>query len=118
MVAELSGQYGPHVNLRDLTVGPQVLYPRGKKLFFGHFLFGDARTFVRVGTGAGDTARMYAAGGGMDLEISPHFSFRVVQADYLHTTLFQGTQNSFRVSTGLVYHWKTIKRKRHKMPGT
>src|SRR5271165_1627727 len=26
VVAELSGQYGSHLNLRDLTVGPQFLY--------------------------------------------------------------------------------------------
>ncbi len=118
VVGELSGQYGSHVNLRDVTFGPQFLYPLGKKLFFGHFLFGDSRTFVSVGTGDGSTARMYAGGGGMDWELSPRFSFRVIQADYLHTTLFQGTQNSFRISTGLVYHWHTLRKKRHKMPGT
>ena len=35
VVAELSGQYGSNLNLRDIAVGPQFLYPRGKSIFFG-----------------------------------------------------------------------------------
>jgi hypothetical protein len=112
--AELTGQYGSKVNLRDLTVGPQFLHPRGKALFFAHALFGDSRNFVRVGTGEGDTARAIVLGGGVDLGISPRLAFRAVQVDYVRTTLFGTTQNNVRVSTGLVYRWHTIKRKGHK----
>src|SRR5579883_3080295 len=32
--AELSGQYGNHMNLRDFAVGPQVLLPHGRFLFY------------------------------------------------------------------------------------
>ena len=49
VVAELSGQYGSNLNLRDIAVGPQFLYPKGKALFFGHALIGSARSLVRVG---------------------------------------------------------------------
>src|SRR5256885_5330829 len=54
---ELTGQYGSKVNLCDFTVGSQVLYLRGRMLFFAHSLFGDFRCFVRVGMGEGDKAR-------------------------------------------------------------
>ncbi len=111
---ELTGQYGSKVNLRDLTVGPQFLYPRGSMLFFAHALFGDSRSFVRVGTGEGDTARAIVLGGGLDFDISSRFAFRAVQVDYVHTSLFSTTQNNVRISTGLVYRWHTIRRKGHK----
>ena len=42
VVAEVSGQYGSDLNLRDIAVGPQFLYPKGKALFFGHALIGSA----------------------------------------------------------------------------
>jgi hypothetical protein len=116
VAAELSGQYGSKVNLRDLAVGPQFLYPRGKTLFFAHVLIGKARSFVRVGNGEEDTAQAVALGGGMDLDISTRFALRVFQIDYLRTTLFQDKQNNLRFSTGVVYQWGAIKRKGHRAP--
>ena len=118
VVAEISGQYGPHVNLRDLTFGGQALFPRGNKLFFVHGLFFDARSFVSVGTGAGSTSRAIIGGVGMDLPLSPRFSLRVFQVDYVRSMLFNTDQNSVRVSAGLVYKWKTIHHRGHKAPGT
>ena len=114
VAAEFSKQYGSILDLRDLAVGPQFLYPRGKTLFFAHVLIGNARSVVRVGTGERDTERAVAAGGGMDLDMSSHFAVRVFQVDYLHTTLFQEKQNSLRFSTGLVYTWGALKRKGHR----
>ncbi len=118
VAGELSGQYGNHLNLRDVVVGPQILYPRNNLIFSAHVLYGDARTFVRTGNGVGNTAHVLVAGGGADLNMSPHFSIRVLQVDYLRSSLFHGTQNNFRISTGLVYRWGTIKEKKHKLPGT
>jgi hypothetical protein len=116
VAAELSQQYGEKLDLRDLAVGPQFLYPKGKTLFFGHVLIGDARSFVNVGTGEHDTSRVVALGGGVDLDISSRFAVRVVQVDYLRTSLFTDKQNNLRFSTGLVYHWGLIKRKKHRAP--
>jgi hypothetical protein len=117
VVGELSGQYGPHFNLRDIAVGPQILYPRNNLIFFAHVMYGDARTHVSVGNGEGNTARVIVAGAGADLNVSPRFAVRVLQVDYLRTSLFHGTQNNLRISTGLVYHWGAIKEKKHKLPG-
>jgi hypothetical protein len=116
VVAELSGQYNSKLNLRDLTVGPQILFPRGNKTFFGHLLIGDGRSFVNVGLGEGDTSRAVILGGGMDLDVTPRFAWRVFQVDYVHTGLFKDTQNNVRLSTGLVYRWHSIRQKGHRAP--
>ncbi len=117
VVAELSGQYGSNVNFRDITVGPQFLYPKGKAMFFAHVMIGDARSLVQVGTpGEEDTARAVALGGGMDYDLTRRFAVRVFQVDYIHTTLFSETQNNYRFSTGLVYRWGALKKKGHRSP--
>lgn len=110
VVAELSGQYGTNLNLRDIAVGPQFLYPRGKMMFFGHLLVGDARSLVQAGGPQEDTARAIILGGGMDYDLSTRFALRAFQVDYLHTTLFSTTQKNLRFSTGLVYRWGSIKK--------
>jgi Outer membrane protein beta-barrel domain len=110
VVAELSGQYKSGANLRDIAVGPQFLYPRGKMMFFAHLLIGEARSLVQVGGPQEDTARAIAVGGGMDYVLSPRFALRAFQVDYLHTSLFNTTQNNLRFSTGLVYRWGSIKK--------
>lgn len=112
VVAQLSGQYNSQLSVRNLTAGPQVLFTRGNALFFGHLLIGKGRTFVNVGHGAGDSARVLELGGGIDLGLSSHFSVRAVQADFVHNSFFNGSQNSVRISTGLVYHLGGIKKGR------
>lgn len=112
VVGEVSGQYGSHMNFRDLTIGPQFVYGRGNLVLSGHALFGSTRSFVNVGAGERDRERGVLFGGSVDLGISPRFAIRLVQADYVRSTLFDGKQNSVRVSTGLIYRWHSIKRKR------
>jgi len=116
VIAELTGQYGAHFNLRDLSVGPQFLYPRGKYTFFAHGLYGKARTFIREGNGVGDTQKAFVLGGGVDMKFRSHFDIRIIQADYLRTTLLSRDQNSVRLSTGIVYHWGTIRPRGHRPP--
>lgn len=116
VVAEASGDYGLHLNLRDVLVGPQFFYQRGKFTYFGHLEFGKARSFDNVGTGNLDTQMAIEVGAGVDRDITRHFAFRIVQADYLHTKLFQTTQNNLQLSTGVVYHWHSIKWKPRKPP--
>lgn len=110
VVGELSGQYATNLNLRDVAVGPQFLYPRGKMMFFAHLLIGQARSLVQTGGPQEDTARVVTFGGGMDYDLTPRFALRAFQVDYLHTSLFNTTQNNLRFSTGLVYRWGTIKK--------
>ncbi len=110
VVAELSGGYTTNRNLRDVAVGPQFLYARGKMMFSAHLLFGEARSLVQVGGPQEDSSRVTTLGGGLDYSISPRFAVRAFQVDYLRTTLFNTTQDNLRFSTGLVYRWGTIKK--------
>jgi hypothetical protein len=114
VVAEVSGQYGSRMNFRDVTIGPQFLFPRGNLLLYGHALFGSTRSLVNVGAGERDRERGVLLGGGLDVGISSRFAVRLFQADYVRSTLFDGKQNSVRISTGLVYRWHTIKRKKRR----
>jgi len=75
-------------------------------------MFGRTRTSVRVANEAFgiqteplDTENEIAAGGGVDMSFRKRFSIRVIQVDYIHTSLFDHDQNNLRFSTGLVYHW-------------
>ena len=117
-VAELTGQYGYHANLRDFAAGPQVLLPHGKMIFYAHLLFGRGRTFIDQGYGAGDTQRAYLFGGGIDMPFRRHFDLRLIQADYIRTDLLQQTQNNVRLSTGIVYRWGEARRQKHRAPTT
>ncbi len=116
VLAEASGNYGPTMNFRDVVFGPQFLYPRGKTTFFGHALFGRGESSVRVANGLRDTGLVIQFGGGVDRDISSRFAIRMIQADYVHTHLFQQTQSNFRLSTGLVFHWGGIKQKGRQAP--
>ena len=110
VMAELSGQYKTGANLRDVAVGPQFLYARGNMLLSAHVLFGEARSLVQVGGPQEDSSRVVSFGGGLDYTISSRFAVRAFQVDYLHTSLFNTTQNNLRFSTGLVYRWGSIKK--------
>lgn len=44
-----------------------------------------------------------ALGGGFDWRLTDHLSWRILQADYLGTSLGSDWQNNFRASTGIVY---------------
>jgi hypothetical protein len=44
-----------------------------------------------------------AVGGGLDWRFTRHMSWRVIQADYLPTSLADEWQHNFRVSTGIVF---------------
>jgi len=87
-----------------------LLYVRGNMLFSAHLLFGEARSLIQVGGPQEDSARVVSFGGGMDYSISPRFAVRAFQVDYVHTSLFNTTQDNLRFSTGLVYRWGTIKK--------
>jgi hypothetical protein len=115
-IAEITGNYSPHVNVRAVLLGPQYIHPRGKFTYSAHILFGEARSFDSVGTGAGSTGSAVAAGGGIDWVFRRHFDVRIVQADYLHTRLFQLSENNLQFSTGIVYRWGRIKWRPEKPP--
>ncbi|HET9183703.1 MAG TPA: PKD domain-containing protein [Candidatus Angelobacter sp.] len=100
--------FGPKFSLRGHRWTP-----------FAQILFGDAYTKVTVptpppGFNFFSTASFHAnafataMGGGLDLTLSKHFAWRVLQAEYL-LTKFRDTnnnqQNNIRLATGIVFRF-------------
>jgi Outer membrane protein beta-barrel domain len=87
--------------------GPKATFRTGKITPFLQTLFGG----VHTSSGsfyASQNAFAMASGGGIDWNASKHLGVRLVQADYLLTTLNDGAnsrQNNVRVSAGVVLRW-------------
>ncbi|MGH9840236.1 MAG: outer membrane beta-barrel protein [Blastocatellia bacterium] len=89
--------FGPRFTLRTDSIEP-----------FAHFLVGGAQgSFDISGLGVSSsdsgTAFTFAAGGGVDIKFSPKIVVRLVQADYLRTTINGPDLDSGRISTGIVF---------------
>jgi len=104
-VADFDGHYGSPsgigTSVHSFLFGPQVSLP-SKVSPFAHVLLGGAHFSA---SGIGDTSFSMAIGGGMDYEIKPRLSWRIIQGDYLLTRFFGDTQNNGRISTGIVYRF-------------
>ena len=119
MVADLAVNYGSHdlpvcgfvlppcsvVNVDGkrytLMLGPQVSVPIGKFTPFAHALFGGAHMSNNGGgLSSSDTSFATAIGGGIDYKIIKGLALRF-QGDELRTSLYGGTQNHLRFSTGI-----------------
>jgi outer membrane immunogenic protein len=92
--------------------GPRLSYRHfGRVTPFAQTLFGVAHA-SGSGFGINSTDNAFAAsfGGGVDLRLSHHFSFRPAQVEYLltrfpETSASRETQNNLRLSTGIVFHF-------------
>jgi len=92
-------------NLHTYMFGPRVSFPIGRITPFAEALFGAGHARVHNSfLSVADTSFSTAIGGGLDYRIIHGLGWRV-QADYLHTRLFNSTQANFRASTGLVLHF-------------
>jgi len=92
--------------------GPRMMFNRsGRAEPFAQILAGGGRLNASSrGIEAGENAFAIAFGGGLDIPLHSHFTIRVVEADYLVTRFANGsgssaTQNSFRLSAGLVFRF-------------
>jgi peptidoglycan-associated lipoprotein len=119
LVGEFNGVANGNVNAsgHSLTLltylsGPRYRYvpSHGRLSPYGQILVGGAHAsgglYAPAGSSTG-TANAFATsiGGGVDLSLSPRFSFRVVQADYLLTLLpnsVNSRQNNVSLSTGVI----------------
>ncbi len=102
-VADFSGDYGSHSTTIYYLFGPQVSWP-ARVSPFGHILFGGvhASSSLPGVASISDDSFAVAVGGGIDAKIVGPFHWRVFQGDWIHSTVFGGTQNNARVSTGIV----------------
>ncbi len=115
------------LHLQTFMAGPQVS-TSGRMSAFAHVLGGmahETNAFVAaryipnlsaslgiVGVDGQDqlaaasrNSLALAAGGGLDLKLSHHFSARLVQLDYILTTFNSHQQDQLRASLGLVFHF-------------
>jgi opacity protein-like surface antigen len=102
LVADYSGHYGSNsIHEQNFLFGPRVSVSVGRVTPFGQILFGVGH----LGSfGASDTSFAQAVGGGLDYRITGPVAWRN-QVDYLRTSLFNGTQNNVRISTGLAFRF-------------
>lgn len=106
------------VNIITDTFGPRytaLIARRGSRhpiFLFGQGLIGEAHGFRGVYPGANSTtsnALSFALqlGGGADIALSPHLTFRAAQLGWLRTQLPNAStnvQNDLRVGAGIVLH--------------
>jgi outer membrane protein OmpA-like peptidoglycan-associated protein/opacity protein-like surface antigen len=101
--------------------GPRLSYRRPHFTFFAQALFGDAnarKVTINGCTGSPSCAPLpsensfaMALGGGLDLNLTRHLAFRIIQAEYLMTRFMDpssaagttGTRNNVRLSSGIVF---------------
>jgi hypothetical protein len=109
IVADFSGHYGSQSGLslaeHNFLFGPRVSFSVGKFRPFVHALFGASHiSESATGISNSNTSFGDALGGGIDYRLWHIVAWRI-QADALQTRFPGGTQNNFRLSTGLVVHF-------------
>ena len=101
-VADFDGHYGSIHGIGTSTYtflfGPQISLP-SRVSPFGHLLLGGAHNSTG---GFGSSSFSMALGGGLDAELTDAINWRLVQVDYLLTQFGGGSQNNFRLSTGIL----------------
>jgi outer membrane immunogenic protein len=88
--------------------GPRLYFPTHGRVFpFVEALFGGEQFSAGV-TGVGSAssnAFAMTAGGGADVTLTRHVSFRAIQVDYLYTHFGGASQNSLRLQSGIVWRF-------------
>jgi outer membrane protein OmpA-like peptidoglycan-associated protein/opacity protein-like surface antigen len=105
---------GQDLTLMSYMAGPKVSYRYRRLVPYAQALFGAAHgsdSYFPSGTSYSTTASSFAltGGGGLEYNLSPRFALRVVEAQYLHTSLPNGTDNSqnhLMLGAGLVIKFR------------
>ena len=93
--------------------GPRFTARNENATTFAHILFGGTHQHERINTlteNFTSTANGFVAafGGGVDVNVSPHFGVRVIQAEYVLTKFnhaAKGIQHNARVGFGVVFRF-------------
>lgn len=99
---DFDGHYCCGQTMHNFLFGPQITLGHGKVSPFVHGLVGASHG---TSPGFSDTVLGFAIGGGLDVKWTERISVRLVQADYLGTRYADATQNNFRLSAGIVFHF-------------
>lgn len=105
--ADFSGHYEDAYRIGNVSFGPTVRYPMDRFVPFAHALFG----FQRVSPEFIESETKFALlfGGGIDLRLTRLLSWRVIQADWVHSAhnfalLNDEKFNGTRLSSGIVFN--------------
>ena len=107
--AHRSTELGANLDLYTFRFGPRLYARHGDRVrTFGHVLVGGAQakasgTFGGITTSNSINGFALAAGGGVDVGITPWFAIRAGQFDYDHTRFDGSTLDGFRVGGGVVF---------------
>ena len=99
------------LGLMTLMAGPQFRHRFGRYTPYGQFLLGAVRGFNSVFPASSSSSAsgfIYAVGGGSEMILSPKFSARLIELDYMHTNLpnnGNNWQNHLKIAAGLIYHF-------------
>jgi hypothetical protein len=111
VLGDVSGSWATN----SASAGAAIPYLFGPKINFRHWaavtpftqiLLGGVATSSGIQTSGWQNNFALAAGGGIDIKISRHFSIRPVQAEYFLTKIPDGLnnrQNNFRFSAGISF---------------
>ena len=109
ILGDLSGYWAANATKAGAAMpylfGPRVSLRRGKVTPFAQLLAGGILTSSGIQSSGWQSHFAMAVGGGVDVRISQHISFRPVQAEYFLTKIPDGLnnrQNNFRVGVGIV----------------
>jgi hypothetical protein len=106
VAADISGHYTPELLQYNFLIGPQYSFELKGLRLSGHGLIGKARTRLRqpgtTNLEPSDLHKAFAFGGDVDIPLGSRFSFRAIQADYMISNAFVGSQYNLRLSTGLI----------------
>jgi outer membrane immunogenic protein len=101
---------GYQITLATYLAGGRYSY-RSRSRFtpYGQVLVGAAHSSTNNVQDNGSTTIAFSSGAGLDFRIRPRLSWRVVQGEYLRTTIPNGAnnlQNQTRLTSGIVLHLK------------
>ena len=107
------GPLGQDLTLTTYTAGPRVTF-RGKRFLpFAQALFGTAHgsdSYFPTANSYTTSATSFAlsTGGGLDIHLNPHIAVRAVEAQYLRTSLPNGStnfENHLMLGAGVVFQF-------------
>ena len=108
------GPLGQDLTLTTYTAGPQVVFRWTHFTPYAQALFGAAHgsdSYFPSGNtfSTGATSFAFTTGGGVDYHLNHRLAIRLVEAQYLHTTLPNGTnnqQNHLMLGAGVVFKFR------------
>jgi hypothetical protein len=110
LVADFGGYHATqnselgNANIYTFLFGPKIAFRSGPFTPFAQVLFGGAHLNI---SGVPNTFA-WAAGGGLDFNLSHHWGIRLAQIEYLSTYFNDGAtnhQDNIRASAGIVYRF-------------